>query len=152
MPLQKYGSIAIGPLLIIVGMFTLDLIPIGIPSANLAQTAASRVGGRSPWAAPLLGFLLAFSFCPLSAALFFGSLIPLAVSSQSPLLLPAVFGTGSALPVIALSLALWAGREALSRRFSRMSKAGSIAKKATGMVFIAAGIYYCLKYIFHLVP
>src|SRR5690606_29058241 len=46
----------------------------------------------------------ALTFCPVSAALFFGSLLPLAVSEKSAWLVPALFGFGSAAPVLAFAI------------------------------------------------
>ena len=47
-----------------------------------------------------MGFLFAMSFCPVSAALFFGIVIPLALKFQSRIFLPFLYGAGTAAPVI----------------------------------------------------
>ena len=46
-----------------------------------------------------LGVLFALSFCPVSAALFFGSVLPLAVKFESSIWLPFCYGLGTALPL-----------------------------------------------------
>ena len=46
----------------------------------------------------------ALAFCPVSAALYFGSLIPLAVQSKSAVVLPTVYGIGTALPVFVFAV------------------------------------------------
>ena len=150
--LQTYGSLTLGPLLIVVGMFLLELIRVKLPGSGFLQVTASRPGGWGLWGAPILGFLFALSFCPVSAALFFGSLIPLALRNRSPLLLPAIFGIGTALPVLGLAFALSLGRDILARRFEQMSRLGGIAKRVTGIVFVGVGIYSSLKYIFLVIP
>ena len=52
------------------------------------------------WGAFLLGILFALSFCPTSAALFSGRLLPLAVKMQSGVILPGVFGIATGFPVL----------------------------------------------------
>jgi threonine/homoserine/homoserine lactone efflux protein len=96
--------------------------------------------------------IFALSFCPVSGALFFGSLVPLAARTGQPFIVPAVYGVGTAVPVVAVSLALAAGGEAVARRFARLSRFEGGARRITGVVFIGAGIYLSLKYIFNIVP
>jgi cytochrome c-type biogenesis protein len=150
--LQRYGSMALGPLLMIVGMFMLELIKVRLPSTGILAAAAERIKGWGLWGAPALGVIFALAFCPVSGALFFGSLVPLAAGSHLPIVVPAVYGIGTAVPVVVVSLALAAGGEAVSRRFSQLSRFEGAARRLTGVVFIGIGIYLSLKYIFQIVP
>ena len=54
----------------------------------------------------LLGMVLALAFCPATAGLFFGVLIPLAAARQKPVLDAALFGLGFGLPVLLLATAV----------------------------------------------
>jgi cytochrome c-type biogenesis protein len=117
--LQRYGSMALGPLLIIAGMFLLELIKIRLSSAGILAAVAERTKGWGLWGAPVLGIIFALAFCPVSGALFFGSLVPLAASSRLPIVVPALYGIGTAVPVVAVSLTLAVGGEAVSRRFRK---------------------------------
>ena len=94
--------------------------------------------------------MFALSFCPTSAGLFFGSLIPLAVKSGSSVILPSVYGTGigTAIPVFAFAVALAVGVNAVGRMFDVLSRFEVWARRTTGVVFIVVGGYYCLTYIF----
>jgi cytochrome c-type biogenesis protein len=150
--LQKYGSMALGPLLVVAGMFLLELISIRLPSTGILAAAAERPKRWGLWGAPVIGMLFALSFCPVSGALFFGSLVPLAAGSRLPVAVPTVFGVGTAVPVVALSLALAVGGEAVSRRFTQLSRFEGVARRLTGVVFVGAGVYLSLKYILHLIP
>jgi hypothetical protein len=58
----------------------------------------------------------------VSAALFFGSLVPLAVDRGSPLFLPSVFGVGTALPVAGFAVLLTMGAGWLGRALHRVQK------------------------------
>jgi hypothetical protein len=84
--------------------------------------------------AALLGIAFALSFCPVSAGLFFGALIPLAVSSQSRVLLPAVYGVGTGLPVVAFAVVRALGFQWLGRAFGVLTRIERAARPVTGAV------------------
>jgi threonine/homoserine/homoserine lactone efflux protein len=98
--------------------------------------------------AGLLGFLFALSFCPVSAALFFGSLIPLSVRHGSTFVFPLVFGVGTGLPVIVFALMIALSAKSIGTLFQTVTRVELWARRVTGAVFIAAGVYYTLVYIF----
>jgi cytochrome c biogenesis protein CcdA len=95
----------------------------------------------------LLGIVFALSFCPASAALFFVSLIGLAVKHRSTVLLPSLYGVGTALPVILFSVLLAMGTQYVGRAFHKLKQVDWWARRITGVVFILVGIYFCLTYI-----
>ena len=149
--LEKYGSMAIGPVLVLAGMFLLELLKVRLPSRGILAAAAERPKRWGLWGAPFIGLLCAFSFCPVSAALFFGSLVPLATRSRMPALVSAVYGVGTAAPVVAVSVALAVAGEVASRRFARLIRFEAVARRLTGVVFIGAGVFLTLRYILHIV-
>ncbi len=146
--LQKYMNEFLGPVLILLGMVLLGWIGSGL-SFNLAGTGvqrrASRGGGA--WAA-LLGLLFALSFCPVSAGLFFGALIPLSIREGSPLLLPMVYGIGTALPVLAFAVAIAVSTEYVGRLFDRLTQVERWMRAAAGVLFILGGLYYCVTHVY----
>jgi cytochrome c biogenesis protein CcdA len=146
--LQRYSSRLLGPLLILVGMVLLDLIPLRLPGFGLGERAQERIARWELAGAFLLGALFALSFCPVSAALYFGSLLPLAARSGSALLVPGIYGAGTALPVILFAVLVAAGARSLGKAFDRLRAFERWARLATGIVFIAVGIYYSLANIF----
>lgn len=93
--LQTTVNLLLGPVLVLVGMVLLGLLQLPTTSSNWWNGYRERVQKMGLAGVGLLGFLFALSFCPVSAALFFGSLIPLAINGQSPLWLPAVYGIGT---------------------------------------------------------
>jgi len=147
--LQRYMNRIMGPLLILVGMVLLDLIS---PNIIGGRGLASRVQGRAErlgmWGALPLGMLFALSFCPISAALFFGSLLPLATKYNSVFTMPSVYGIGTALPVLAFSLLLAFGAHWVGKAFHKVSKVELWLRRATGVVFIGVGIYISILYIY----
>ncbi len=146
--LQKYMNKLLGPLLIIVGMSLLKLIMFSVASLNIGEKIQKRVTSLGIVGTGLLGIIFALSFCPISAALFFGSLIPLAIQQQSKILLPFLFGIGTAIPVLIFALLLSISSTLVSRAFSKINQFEPWARKITGSIFILVGIYYCLVYIF----
>lgn len=148
--LQKYMMKILGPLLILVGMVLLGLIGRGVSGSGMAEATRNRVDRMGIWGAGFLGILFAISFCPVSAALFFGSLVPLAVRSGSGILHPALYGVGTALPVVLFSILLATGANYLGRVFDRVMGFELWARRITGVLFIGIGIYFSLEYIFRL--
>jgi cytochrome c-type biogenesis protein len=121
--LQRHMSTFLGPLLILAGMVLLGLIDLRLPGLAIPDSLKARLESRSWVGALAMGFLFGLSFCPVSAALFFGSLIPAALSMRSPLLLPAVYGAGTALPVLPFAGLLAFGGHALGTTFDRLALA-----------------------------
>jgi cytochrome c biogenesis protein CcdA len=93
-----------------------------------------------------LGFVFALAFCPVSAALFFGSLIPLSLQNRLGAILPFVYGLGTGLPVLIFALGIALGASWVSRWFQRVTQIEYYARKATALIFIAAGAYYLWMY------
>jgi cytochrome c-type biogenesis protein len=146
--LQKYANQLLGPFLIIVGMILLEMLQFPFPSWGLGDKMEGWVENWGIWGAGLLGIGFALSFCPVSAVLFFGSLIPLAVRYGSPVLLPSLYGVGTSVPVFFFALLIALGARSIGVTFGWLTRLERWARLLTGVVFIGVGIYYCLVYIF----
>ncbi len=148
--LQKYMNLVLGPVLILVGMVLLELISFGFGGSGISDKLQKRVEGLGPWGAGLLGILFALSFCPTSAALFFGSLLPLAIQQDSAIMLPLTFGTATGLPVLLFALLIALGANRVANTYNRIASFEEWARRITGILFILTGIYFCLTRIFQL--
>lgn len=146
--LQKYMNRILGPVLILVGMVLLDLLRFNLAGGSVGERMQERAGKGGVWGAGLLGFLFALSFCPVSAALFFGSLIPLSVKDGSSVLYPLMYGAGTGLPVIVFALMIAFGAKSISALYRKLTRVELWARRVTGAIFIAVGVYYSLVYIF----
>jgi cytochrome c biogenesis protein CcdA len=135
----------LGPLLIVLGLALLGLLRFTLPSAGITEKLKARVDRWGVWGAGLLGIVFALSFCPVSAGLFFGSLVPLAVDRGSPLFLPFVYGIGTALPVAVFAVLLAAGAGWVGKAIDRVQVFERWARRVTAVVFIAVGIYETLR-------
>lgn len=145
--LQRNMNKALGPILIIVGFLLLDVLHLQFPGFTTGEKVTGRVEKWGIWGAGVLGLLFALSFCPVSAALFFGSLIPLAVDHQSSVMMPTVYGIGTALPVVAFAILIALGAKWVGTAFNKIRVFEKWARRITAAAFILVGIYYSLIYI-----
>ena len=146
--LQRYMNKLLGPLLVLVGMYLLDLIRLGVSTTAGSEELRKKAADGGAWGAALLGALFALSLCPVSAALFFGSLVPLALQHHSKVVLPVVYGFGTALPVALLALVATGGTKALGAAMKRVGAFEVLARRLTGVVFVAVGIYLSVRFVF----
>ncbi len=144
--LQKHMNMALGPVLIVVGLILLELIPLPVGSGGLSAALQNKADSLGIGGAGLLGIVFALSFCPTSAALFFGSLLPLAVQQQSGLLIPGIYGLATGLPVLLFALLLAFGVNKVAQAFNRITAFERWARRLTGLLFLAVGGYYCAVY------
>ncbi|MBN1211304.1 MAG: sulfite exporter TauE/SafE family protein, partial [candidate division Zixibacteria bacterium] len=77
----------------------------------------------------------------------FGSLIPLAVKHQSSVLMPVIYGIGTALPVFVFAVLIAAGTRFVGKLFNRLTQFERWARRVTAVIFILVGVYYTLIYI-----
>jgi len=148
--LQKYMGKALGPLLVLTGLILLEIITIRLPGVPLSQKHHNKLAESGAPGAFLLGFIFALAFCPISAALFFGSLIPLAIKSKGGIVLPFIYGIGTGLPVLVFAIAIALGVTSLSHWFNKLTRLEYYTRKITGIVFILVGLYYTGIYILRL--
>jgi cytochrome c biogenesis protein CcdA len=145
--MQKYGGQALSPILVLAGMYMLEMFGQGFEGFYAFDLSKFKPKAGA-FSSMVMGFIFALAFCPVSAALYFGVIIPLAAKNSSPFSLPLLYGLGTALPVIVVAVALDLGLKKISAITGLAGKFEKFAKPATGWVFIAAGIYLGLRYIF----
>jgi len=146
--LQKYMHLVLGPILIVVGMFLLGLIELDTGGGGMGKGLRKRVDALGIWGALLLGIVFALTFCPTSAALFFGSLVPLSLKVNSSVALPVVYGVGTALPVMVFATLLATSAQSVGKAYNVLAKIEWWARMITGWIFVLVGIYFSLKYVF----
>jgi cytochrome c-type biogenesis protein len=140
---QNFGEVAFGPILIVVGivMLFLDRISFGEHEGRLAA-AAGRFADKGMIGAFPLGLILALAFCPYTAVLFFGVLIPLALKTEGGVGLPAVFALGTGLPVLLFGTLLSLGITGAARWINTIAKAEQYIRMVAAILFIAIGSFY----------
>lgn len=143
--LQKSMNRFLGPLFVLLGVFVLDLVPIHFPWTRKLGKIRFGQGLGSSF---LMGVVFGLAPCPVTAALFFGALVPLAVEHASPALLPLVFGAGTALPVALAAGLGFLGVSVLARALLSFSTLDRWLTFANGVIFIGLGIFYILTFVF----
>lgn len=149
--LQGSFSRIIGPMLILVGLFLLGLFSFSFRGVGVSDSLRERIDRAGIWGALPLGAVLALAFCPVSAALFFGSLVPLATQNRSPILLPAVYGVGTGLPVVVFAVLIALGVGWMGAALHRLQAFEKWARFATGLVFVGVGIFETLRSTLYLI-
>lgn len=139
---QQNGEKLLGPLLIILGIFMLDLIKIKFGGkGNFTDRITSKLKLKGGPLALFLGILFALAFCPYSGVLFFGMLIPMSIASPDGLLLPPVFAFATGLPVIIIAYILAFSVSSIGNFYNKITVFEKWFRKVTGAVFILTGIY-----------
>ncbi|QWG36392.1 sulfite exporter TauE/SafE family protein [Bacillus mycoides] len=88
----------------------------------------------------LLGFFFSLAFCPTMFVLFFGTLIPLSLSSNYGYLFPTFFSIGTALPIVILMFIIsYLGLNGALLKKSR--KIGKSIQRIAGVLLILIGLY-----------
>ncbi|MDY6823670.1 MAG: aromatic aminobenezylarsenical efflux permease ArsG family transporter [Thermodesulfobacteriota bacterium] len=146
--LQQYMNKLLGPLLIVVGLIIIDIIPLRLPQMGGVNAGfASRLNRGGVIGGISLGFIFALSFCPVSAALFFGSVIPLALKFESSLWVPLWYGIGTALPVLGFALLLASGTRYAAGFVRGLTFMERYLRRLTAAVFIGIGVYFTITYL-----
>jgi cytochrome c-type biogenesis protein len=142
---QRYGEKFIGPILIIIGLFMLDIIKINFPGFN---RLTSRMQGKKKWGyldAVLLGLVFALAFCPYSGVLYFGMLVPLTVTSASGLYLPIVFAIATGIPVIIFAWIIAYTISGIGGVYNKLKSFELWFRRIIAVLFITVGIYYIIR-------
>lgn len=141
----------LGPVLIVTALFLLEWITPGRGGGRFTGWVQRRATAMGLGAAFFLGFMFALAFCPVSAALFFGSLIPLCLEAGSGWWLPLVYGVGTALPVLVFGLVLALAAGKIGRIFDRVTVVERWMRRVTGVVFLGVGVYFTLAHSLRLI-
>jgi cytochrome c-type biogenesis protein len=146
--LQDWGEKILGPLLIVVGiiMLIIDRFSFGLGGGKLAALG-EKVANRGMLGGFLLGVIFALAFCPYSAIIFFGVLIPLALKSTGGVTLPAVFAIGTGLPVLVFGILISAGIAKVSIWLNAVTRVEKVVRIVVSIIFIGVGIYYVVLWI-----
>jgi cytochrome c-type biogenesis protein len=148
--LQKYVARAMGPILILTGLIVLKIIKLKFSRFTLSEKRKSALIEAGSPGAFILGAFFALAFCPISAALFFGSLIPLSLSHKMGSILPLVYGIGTGLPVLLFAVAIAIGVSSFNKWLTKLTILEVYMRMITGAIFILVGIYYSAIYLIKL--
>jgi cytochrome c biogenesis protein CcdA len=134
--------IFLGPLLILVGMLISDLLNLNRFYTGSILRWIERRHGSGIYTLPM-GILIGLSFCPATAAIFFGILIPMSIRLHQILLFPAMYAAGAAIPLVAISSLLYRGSRWLPGK-----KWQKRIPRIMGWILIVIGVYLTIEQIY----
>ncbi len=141
---QGWGEKLLGPILIIIGLFMLDIIKLKFPGfSGLTEKIGNRSKGNY-WSSLLLGIVFALAFCPYSGVLYFMMLIPMTISSASGLFLPVVFAVATGIPVIIFAWFLAYAVGNVGKLYSKIKTFEIWFRRVVSVLFILVGLYYTI--------
>ena len=141
---QGWGEKLLGPVLILIGIFMLDIIKLKFPGFSGLTEKMGEHSKRSYWGTLLLGMVFAMAFCPYSGVLYFAMLIPMTITSPSGLFLPVVFAIATGLPVIIFAWLLAYAIGNVGKLYNRIKLFEVWFRRVISVLFILVGIYYVL--------
>lgn len=139
---QQWGERLLGPLLLIIGIFMLDIIRINFPGLGKLGDKMEQNPKKGFWQVLLLGIVFALAFCPYSGLLYFGMLIPITIASPSGLFLPMIFAVATGLQVIVLAWMLAFTVSEVGSFYNKLKTFEKWFRKVVAVVFILVGLYY----------
>lgn len=142
--LQQKMKLLMGPFLILVGIILLDVFKIVFSGFTLSLKTQEKLAKSGLLGSFALGVIFALSFCPVSAALFFGSTFAVAVAHNSRITIPALYGVGTAAPVVGFAFVVAFGAQAVGSVFQKVTAFEIWARRISAIIFILAGAYMLL--------
>lgn len=134
---------AIGPLLIIIGLFMIGLLQwkkswrfLNIPT---------KVFKDSYLGSFLMGVSFTLAFCPTMFVLFLFTLMPIVLGTSYGVVLPAVFGIGTSLPLLIVIFLIWYFG-ASGAILKRSRKVGAVTQKLAGILLLVIGVLDTFTY------
>ncbi|MCX6309869.1 MAG: aromatic aminobenezylarsenical efflux permease ArsG family transporter [Bacteroidia bacterium] len=143
---QGWGEKVLGPLLIVIGLFMLDVLKIKFPGFSELTEKIGKNGKGSYLSSLLLGMVFALAFCPYSGVLYFAMLIPMTIASPEGLYLPVLFALSTGLPVIIFAWLLAFAVGNVGKLYHRIKVFEQWFRRVVGVVFIGVGIYYVVLF------
>lgn len=141
---QGWGEKLLGPAMILIGLFMLDVIKLKFPGLSSLTDKIGEKSKGSYWSTLLLGMVFALAFCPYSGVLYFVMLIPITVASASGLYLPILFAIATSLPVILFAWLLAYAVANIGKLYNRIKTFELWFRRVVSVIFITVGIYYII--------
>jgi cytochrome c-type biogenesis protein len=140
--LSTWGERLLGPLLLIIGFFMLDVIKISFPGLGKMTEKMGQKSKSGFWGVLLMGVVFALAFCPYSGVLYFGMLIPMTISSASGLYLPVLFAIATGIPVIIFAWLIAFSLGQVGSVYNKVKVFEKWFRKVIAVIFILVGLYY----------
>ncbi|UOF92289.1 sulfite exporter TauE/SafE family protein [Fodinisporobacter ferrooxydans] len=140
----------LGPLMIVMGLYLLGLFRSRL---QIGQSLSERFKNKiriqeGTVGSFLLGIVFSLAFCPTLFLLFFGTLIPLGMSSSGGVVFPAIFAFGTTFPLLLLTVLFASSAELVKHHLKRLRHLNSVISKVAAVILIFAGLNDTFLYWF----
>ncbi|MGN0032394.1 MAG: aromatic aminobenezylarsenical efflux permease ArsG family transporter [Candidatus Limimorpha sp.] len=145
---SKWGEIIIGPALVCIGILMIisEFVNIGskfgFNGNKWSEQLTGMLGGF------ILGILFALAFCPTSALLYFGMLIPMSANADAGYVLPFVYAIATSIPVLIVSWVLAYSVQSLGKLLGKFNVIQKWFNRIVATAFVIVGCYYCYIFFF----
>ncbi|HCT94094.1 MAG: cytochrome C biogenesis protein [Bacteroidetes bacterium GWE2_39_28] len=139
---QGWGEKILGPVMIIIGLFMLNVINIKLPGVQKLTEKLGESSRGSYIGTFLLGMVFALAFCPYSGVLYFAMLIPMTITSASGLYLPVIFAIATGIPVILFAWLLAYAVGNVGSLYKHIKVFELWFRRIVAILFIGVGIYF----------
>ena len=139
----SYGEILVSPVLILFGVWMLDVIKINFPHINRSSEKL-KSSKKNGFGALVLGAILAGAFCPTTAMFYFGMLMPMSAAESGGYLLPVVYAVATGLPVLLFAWTLAYSMAKLGKLYNQTQIFEKWFRRIVAILFIIVGIYYAI--------
>ena len=141
---QQYSERIVGPVLLLIGLYMTGLFRLDFPIFTSYTKRFERRTLFRSWDSFFLGLILALAFCPYSGVLFFGMLIPLMITTSSPIS-GLAFSVAAGVPVVLFAWLLAFTVSGVGTAFNRLKSFELWFRKIIAVLFICVGIYYIIQ-------
>lgn len=145
--MARYGEIAVGPALLLIGLLMLFGDRLNFPSFGF-KGGGERWTRHGGWGALLLGVLFALAFCPTSGMFYFGILVPMSATATAGYLFPVLFAVATALPVLIVAWVLAFSAHRIGEVYGKIQTIRKWMNVVAGIMFFVIGVYYCVNILF----
>jgi len=139
---QGWGEKILGPVMIIIGLFMLNVININLPGVQKLTEKLGESSRGSYIGTFLLGMVFALAFYPYSGVLYFAMLIPMTITSASGLYLPVIFAIATGIPVILFAWLLAYAVGNVGSLYKHIKVFELWFRRIVAILFIGVGIYF----------
>ncbi|WP_042472253.1 cytochrome c biogenesis CcdA family protein [Bacillus ndiopicus] len=134
---------SIGPLLILTGLVLIGVLKLKFLNRLTSYMPSKLIKGKL--GSFLLGASFAIAFCPTMFVIFFVWLMPIVASTSYGIVLPAIFGSATSIPLIIVLWFIWYF-DVKGLVMKKSMKIGKVIQQVAGALLIIIGFLDTLTY------
>lgn len=147
--IQSYENMILGSALILIGVVMLELVKPNISiGVGLKDKYGLNLSEKGLLGSLGMGAISSLAFCPCTAIVFFGLLMPLAIQSNlAGMGFPVLFGLGTGVPVLAFAALMGMSTKVAQSYINGILKFEPYVRTAFGLGFVTYGLYLLATFL-----